>query len=94
MSSPALEILLARLYTDATLLERFIADPAAVAATAGLSDAEIVALIGSDLTGLRMAADSYAHKRARHRRPGRFPASWLGRRLRRWRFWCGWHLGA
>jgi hypothetical protein len=67
----ALEAYLARLYTDATTREKFLADPGHEARAAGLSDTEVVALCNIDKAGLRMAAASYANKRAQHRRPRR-----------------------
>ena len=68
MSSPALEAFLARLYTDPTLLETFLADPAGTAGHSGLTQAEIMALQDIDRAGLRMAAASYANKRGRRRK--------------------------
>ena len=68
MSSTTLEIYLARLYTDAPARENFLADPEIEARNAGLSDADAIALAGFDKAGLRMAATSYANKRAQHRR--------------------------
>ena len=69
MSSPALETFLAKLYTDAELRMRFLADMRGEAMLAGLSEADATALAAIDRTGLQMAAASYAHKRAQHRRP-------------------------
>ena len=69
MSSTTLEVYIARLYTDATARENFLADPESAARNAGLSDADVVALAGFDQAGLHMAATSYANKRAQHRRP-------------------------
>ena len=69
MSFTTLEAYLARLYTDATARENFLADPETEARNAGVSDADVVALAGFDKAGLRMAATSYANKRAQHRRP-------------------------
>ncbi len=68
MNSTTLEIYLARLYTDAPARENFLADPETEARNAGLSDADAIALAGFDHAGLRMAATSYANKRAQHRR--------------------------
>ncbi len=70
MSSPALEAFLARLYSDPTLAESFCADMSSAVQGAGLSDEEIAALREIDQTGLKMAAASYAHKRA-GRKPGK-----------------------
>ncbi|MCY7387264.1 MAG: hypothetical protein LH481_04250 [Burkholderiales bacterium] len=69
MSSVSLEAYLARLYTDATARQNFLADPAGEAQRAGLSDADASALQTIDEAGLRMAATSFANKRAQHRRP-------------------------
>ncbi|MET3129920.1 hypothetical protein AAKU55_000161 [Oxalobacteraceae bacterium GrIS 1.11] len=65
MSSPALERFLARLYSDAALRQRFLADPQQGVAGAGLSASEQAALCELDRAGLQMAAASYEHKRAR-----------------------------
>jgi hypothetical protein len=69
MSSLALETFLARLYTDAAARRRFNADPQGEAARAGLSAAECQALAACDRVGLEMAAESFGHKRAQHRKP-------------------------
>jgi hypothetical protein len=68
MSAAAVESLLARLYTDDELRLRFIADPRAIAAAAGLDAAEAEALERIDRVGLELAAESYARKRASHAR--------------------------
>lgn len=73
MSSPALEAFLARLYTDQDARARFTADIRGEALRAGLSDAEATALQGIDVTGLQMAATSYARKREQHRRKRLLP---------------------
>ena len=65
MSSPALEGFLARLYTDESTLAEFLRSPAESARTAGLSDAEVLALEGADHVGLAMAARSFRAKRQR-----------------------------
>jgi len=78
VSSPALEAFLARLYTDDDARKRFLADVRGEAGRAGLSDAEADALAAIDRTGLRMAAASYAHKRAQHRRPPASLAKMIG----------------
>jgi len=78
--SAQIEIFLAQLYTDAALLEAFLASPAEVATAAGLSPAEAAAMSTADLTGLRMAAVSFARKRASYR-----PKQRTGlQRLRNW----------
>ena len=69
MSSAALEIYLARLYTETALRERFLADPRLEAQRAGLNTTEVAALANIDTAGLCMAANSYARKRAQHRKP-------------------------
>lgn len=69
MSAISLEIYLARLYTDEALRSRFLAEPERVAREAGLSPADVAALVNIDRAGLQMAADSYAWKRKQHRRP-------------------------
>ena len=69
MSSVALEAYLARLYTDIDAREAFLAYPERAARAEGISDTDAAALRDIDRVGLRMAAESYAHKRAQHRRP-------------------------
>ncbi|HEX2569071.1 MAG TPA: hypothetical protein VH877_05875 [Polyangia bacterium] len=83
--APTLEGFLACLYTDAAARARFLEDPRGEAARAGLSDAEQERLAQLDVTGLGLAAESFARKRAAqerhraHRRRGFF--DWLlGRR--------------
>jgi hypothetical protein len=66
MSCAALEAYLVRLYTDAELRERFLANPRLEAQRAGLSATEIAALANIDTVGLRMAAHSFARKREQH----------------------------
>jgi hypothetical protein len=70
MSSPRFETFLARLYTDEAVRERFLADPAYAAAQAGLDPEEYRALSNIDVTGLRLAAAGFAHKRAHKPRKG------------------------
>jgi hypothetical protein len=69
MSSVALETFLARLYTDAAARRRFNADPTGEAMRAGLLVAECQSLAACDRVGLEMAAESFEHKRAQHRKP-------------------------
>ncbi len=69
MSSVALEAYLAKLYTDIDTREAFLADPERAARDAGISGTDATALLYIDKVGLRMAAASYAHKRAQHRLP-------------------------
>jgi len=77
MSSPQLEQLLARLYTDAELRRQFLDDPRAVAVSANLADDEVDAMCNIDRTGLRMAAVSFESKRAQYRRRSRLVVSVL-----------------
>ena len=72
-----LEAYLARLYTDAVARETFLSDAEAAARAAGLGEDDIDSLKTIDRAGLRMAAESYASKRAHHKRP----KSSLGQRL-------------
>jgi len=81
MSSPRIEAFLARLYTDQAVLDRFLADPAATLAGAGLDAAEQRSFATIDRDDLVLAAQSIRAKRAARRPPG------LAARLRRWRFW-------
>ena len=62
--SPAFEGYLARLYTDATERERFLADPRGTASAAGLPAADLDALERIDRDGLILAAESFRRKRA------------------------------
>lgn len=66
MTTPAFERFLASLYVDDELRRRFVADPRACAAAAGLTPDEIEALAHVDMTGLELAARSYAAKRNGH----------------------------
>jgi hypothetical protein len=70
MSATAFEAFLARLYVDAELRARFLADPHGEAARAGLDADEGRALAAIDRVGLELAAASFARKRA-DRRPAR-----------------------
>lgn len=60
---PEFETFLARLYTDAPLRARFLADPRAEAERHQLTAEECDALERIDRVGLQMAARSFAHKR-------------------------------
>jgi hypothetical protein len=62
---PEFEAFLARLYTDAEVRGRFLADARGEAARAGMTAAECDALERIDRRGLELAARSFAHKRAR-----------------------------
>lgn len=66
MSAPAVEQLLARLYTDEAFRRRFLDAPLQTALDRGLDPAEAQAFAAIDRDGLRLAAHSYAHKRAAH----------------------------
>ena len=61
--SVELEQFLAVLYTERQLRERFLADPFAVAAAAGLDEPTCVALARIDRTGLELHAHSVSLKR-------------------------------
>lgn len=66
MNAGALEVFLARLYSDAALLSAFMQAPEAVARQAGLDEPGVAALLAIDREGLSMAAHSYARKRDSH----------------------------
>jgi len=83
MSSPELEQFLARLYTEAELRRRFLDDPRTVASAGNLSGDEVDALCGIDRIGLKMAAASFAAKRAQYRRRPRSILGMLLNLLRR-----------
>jgi len=85
MSAGNIEMLLARLYTDARFRETFLADPAGIARAQGLDEREVEALRSIDRDGLELAARSYAQKREAHAR-GRHRRSLAARILNRlWR---------
>ncbi len=67
MSSPAMEEFLARLYTDESVLAKFLRMPFETARAAGLDNAEVSALVGADHIGLVMAAASSRAKRERRK---------------------------
>jgi hypothetical protein len=73
MTTPRFERFLASLYAEDGLRQRFVADARATAAAEGLALHEIEALANIDLTGLELAARSYAAKRksVEPRKPGR-----------------------
>jgi hypothetical protein len=77
--STAFEAFLARLYVDAAVRERFLADPRGEAARAGLTPSECAALDGIDRSGLELAARSFASKRAQAPRAQRGLRAWLRR---------------
>jgi hypothetical protein len=67
MNSPAMERFLAKIYVDAAARARFLADPRAEAARAGMTEEQCRALESIDRVGLEMAARSFARKRAKTR---------------------------
>lgn len=69
MSTLRFERFLARLYTDADLLRRFLADPMTTAARSGLDDKERSWLRDVDRAGLVFANESFGRKRASRRQP-------------------------
>ena len=73
------ERIMARLLTDATYRERFLADPVMVAREAGLTTEEATAIAALPMPDLRTAARSYAHKRAAESSHARPRASWSAR---------------
>jgi hypothetical protein len=64
VSGRQLESLLARIYTCAGDLERFLAHPEATALEAGCTPAEAASLLPVDEAGLRMAFQSFERKRS------------------------------
>lgn len=58
------EALLARLFTDPVLRERFVREPAAVSREWGLDEPSVAQFVRADFVGLELAARSYAHKRS------------------------------
>ena len=61
---PEFETFLARLYTDADMRSRFIADPRTEGARNNLTADECESLGRIDRIGLELSARSFAHKRA------------------------------
>jgi hypothetical protein len=59
------EQFLAAVYTDDAFRDQFIDDPRATARAAGLSDDDADELARMDMEALRLAARSFAKKRAR-----------------------------
>lgn len=78
MNTPELELFLARLYTDRILCERFIANPKLELQLHQLSNESIAALLLIDIQGLKLAVNSYHHKRINYQK---FPTS-LWRRIK------------
>ena len=85
MSSPALETLLARLYTDDVLRAAFLLEPLAQALQHGLSPQEAEAMAAMDRIGLQMAAASYRAKRAGRGGQTKPAQRWWRRLLQMWR---------
>ena len=87
MDDARLEGFLARLYTDAGFLERFIEEPQRVAREAGLSDTQVQSVLAMDMADLRLAAGGYRAKGARA------VAASHGTGIRNsWRRWWRWHV--
>lgn len=63
MTTPRFEAFLARLYTDESFRTRFLEHRREVAEEFGLETAEFGELEKMDLTGLELAAESFARKR-------------------------------
>jgi hypothetical protein len=76
MTTPAFEAFLAKVYTDEEFRREFLTEPEACARRAGLSAEEAQALARIDRTGLTMAAETFAHKRARQMGRGRLLRWW------------------
>jgi hypothetical protein len=72
MSSPHIEALLARLYTDDVALAAFLRSPVETARVFGLDAAGAAALAAVDRDGMVMAAASYGAKRAARKRRHRW----------------------
>ncbi len=63
MNTPEVEAFLARLYTDANFLARFLESPGEVLESEKLSTEQRAALAAMDRSELILAANSYRHKR-------------------------------
>ncbi|MBM3621640.1 MAG: hypothetical protein FJX20_13230 [Alphaproteobacteria bacterium] len=87
MDDARLEGFLARLYTDATFLEHFIAQPTEVARAAGLSADQTQAVAAMDMDDLRLAAGGFRSKGARA-----MAASHGSAARGRWRRWWRWRV--
>ena len=81
--TPRFEHFVATLYVDEALRRRFVADARATAAAAGLTADDIEALADIDLTGLELAARSFAAKREMKPRRRSRLAALASRLLRR-----------
>jgi hypothetical protein len=71
--SPRLEAFLARLYVDAALRASFLADAEATLAATDLDVSERAGVLAIDREGLRLAARSFASKRAQRHGASRAP---------------------
>jgi hypothetical protein len=67
MSQEAVEILLARLYTDERFRCEFLAAPRALCLRCGLDEAEAASVAAMDPADIALAAQSYERKRASRR---------------------------
>ena len=82
MTTPAFEAFLARLYTDASALERFLRDPHGEARNAGLTGAEQDAVAAVNRDALIAAAHGFDRKRSKSK-PKNVPLGLIAR-LKRW----------
>ena len=85
MTGPPLESFLARLYTDAGMRARFLADADTETRLAGLSPADRAAVLKIDPVQLRLAARSFAHKRRKRANGHSSRPTILGRWLKKFR---------
>ena len=87
MDDARLEAFLARLYVDAAFLERFTAQPSAIARDAGLSEAQVQSVTAMNMGDLRLTAGGFRAKGAR------VMAASHGATMRgRWRRWWRWQV--
>lgn len=75
----ALELFLARLYTDTIFRKAFVESPEMVARNAGFDEATVATLLNMDWVGLELAAQSVGAKR-QHSRAKAKGWRWLWRR--------------
>jgi hypothetical protein len=78
VSSARFEAFLARLYVDADLCHRFLADPDGESRRAGLDAGEVAAMLRIDREGLVLASRSFAAKRSARAAAGGQGATWSG----------------
>jgi hypothetical protein len=69
MNAPSLSASSPRIYVDPVARARFLADPHAEAARAGVTEIQCRALESIDRIGLELAARSFARKRAAKQSP-------------------------